>query len=113
LQRVNVLNLNLLELPAAACMNPSPNYYKQFNGYTLGFAVALLTMAALWAIGKHVLTLVTLRGLSPEERERRLTAFNCTVLARVLLIAYIVYPGVSVAVVQMFSARRCPPATHS
>ena len=32
MSKVNVVNLNLVQLPAAACLNPSPSYYKQFNG---------------------------------------------------------------------------------
>jgi hypothetical protein len=30
--RVNIINLNMVQLPAAACLNPSPTYYSQFNG---------------------------------------------------------------------------------
>jgi len=30
--RVNVINLNLVQLPKTACLNPSPSFYKQFNG---------------------------------------------------------------------------------
>ena len=30
--RVNVVNLNLVQLPKTACLNPSPSFYKQFNG---------------------------------------------------------------------------------
>lgn len=36
MSRVSVINLNLVELPAAACLHPSPSYWSQFNGYTLG-----------------------------------------------------------------------------
>jgi hypothetical protein len=33
--RVNVVNLNLVQLPKTACLNPSPSFYKQFNGALL------------------------------------------------------------------------------
>ena len=33
--RVNVINLNLVQLPKTACLNPSPSFYKQFNGVLL------------------------------------------------------------------------------
>ena len=29
--RVSVVNLNLVQLPKTACLNPSPNFYSQFN----------------------------------------------------------------------------------
>jgi hypothetical protein len=32
--RVNIVNLNLVQLPKAACLNPTVSYYKQFNGKT-------------------------------------------------------------------------------
>lgn len=32
MSKVNIINLNLVQSPAAACLNPSPSYYKQFNG---------------------------------------------------------------------------------
>jgi len=32
MSKVNIVNLNLVQLPAAACLNPNPSYYKQFNG---------------------------------------------------------------------------------
>jgi hypothetical protein len=32
MSRVNVINLNLVQLPKAACMNPTVDYYKSFNG---------------------------------------------------------------------------------
>ena len=45
----------------------------------------------------------TLRSLSEEEAAERRARFNSTVLQRVLLILYLCYPGVSVAIVGMFS----------
>ncbi len=33
--RVNVVNLNLVQLPKTACLNPSPSFYAQFNGACL------------------------------------------------------------------------------
>jgi hypothetical protein len=78
-------------------MNPSPSFYRQFNGYTLGLVGAILAMGGLWALGRGVVARLTLRGLPGEERADRLSSFNSTVLARLLLVIYIVYPGVSVA----------------
>jgi len=66
----------------------------------VGFALASL---AIWQIGKHVVARFTLRGLSEEEAEDRRARFNSTVLQRVLLVLYLCYPGVSVAIVGMFS----------
>ena len=30
--RVNIVNLNLVQLPKTACLNPNPSFYAQFNG---------------------------------------------------------------------------------
>lgn len=81
-----------------ACLNPNPSYFKQFNGYTLGLLGAELLMGTLWLFGKHVVAPVALRHVSHAERANRLSTFNSTVLSRLLLMLYLVYPGVSVAI---------------
>ena len=58
---------------------------------------------AIWYIGKHLVARFTLRGVPEEEAAERHARFNSTVLQRVLLILYLCYPGVSVAIVGMFS----------
>lgn len=126
--RVSVVNLNLVQLPKTACLNPSPSFYKQFNGYTLGLAGAMLAFVGLYFFGTHCVSRVTLRNMPAAERADRLAKFRSTVLSRALLvraccvlfagacargtfltcapatqILYIVYPGVSVAIFSIFS----------
>jgi hypothetical protein len=78
---------------APRSLNPSPSYYQQFNGYTLGLLFAVLAMGALWVTGKSVLARLTLRHCSEPERTERLAKFSSTVLQRMLLVLYLVYPG--------------------
>ena len=114
--RVSVINLNLVELPAAAwcarrrytrfawrarvltwhrncSLHPSPSFFYQFQGYTLGLLAALALAGATLLFGKHVVAPLGLRGLSPDERALRLARLNRDALARVLLLLYLVYPG--------------------
>jgi hypothetical protein len=93
LSRVSVINLNLMRLPKAACMNPSPSFYRQFNGYTLGLVAAMLALGALWLIGAKLVAPFTLAGMTPAERQERSSSFNSTILQRLLLVLYLVYPG--------------------
>ena len=128
--RVNVVNLNLVQLPAAACLNPSPNYYKQFNGalmcsqqvgcwddararraalgYTLGLVLAMLSSVAMWLFGSRVVARITLSGMPEEERASRLAKFRSSVVSRVLLVLYMTYPGVSVTIFGIFSCTTLP-----
>ena len=66
----------------------------------------MVAMASLWLLGTRVVARVTLRGVAAEERAERLARFDSTVLSRALLVLYLVYPGVSVAVFQCFSCTR-------
>jgi hypothetical protein len=111
--RVSVVNLNLMQLPKTACLNPSPSFYRQFNGYTLGLLGALLGGGAMYALGTRVVARITLRAVPPAEREERLARFGSTVLARVLLLLYVAYPGVSVAVFSMFSCTTLPSSSRA
>ena len=126
--------LHRVQLPAAACLNPSPSYYKQFNGacvraclrvrcnvgrvlmrmhvadhplpsegYTLGLLCAELFMGFLWLLGSKVIAPLSLRNFTPAQRADRLAQFNVTVLARLLLMLYLVYPGVCVSIFGIFS----------
>jgi hypothetical protein len=104
---------SLVQLPKTACLNPSPSFYRQFNGYTLGLMGALLAGGALYALGTRVVARVTLRNLPEAERAERLGRFGSTVLARVLLLLYVAYPGVSVAVFSMFSCTLLPSSDRS
>ena len=84
--RVSVVNLNLVQLPKTACLNPNPSFYSQFNGYTLGLVAAMLSAGVLHLFGTHVLARITLRNMPAAEREERLAKFHSTVLARALLV---------------------------
>ena len=92
-------------------MNPSPSYYREFQGYTLGLLVAVVCTGGVYAFGKRVLAPLVLRGLPLAEREEHLERFNSTCLARVLLLLYLVYPGVSVAIFAVFSCTRLEDGT--
>jgi hypothetical protein len=54
-------------------------------------------MYGLWLFGTKLVARLTLRNLPEEEREDRIARFNSLILARTLLVLYLVYPGVSVA----------------
>ncbi len=71
------------------------------SGYTLGLLFAMIFMAALHVLGVKLIAPLSLRGMSEQERMDRLAKFNSTVLSRALLVLYIVYPGVSVAIFQV------------
>ncbi len=88
--RVNIINFSLLTLPKTACLNPSPSFYRQFQGYTLGLTAAIAGIGALWVFGSYVVAPLTLRRLSLAEREDRLSRFGSTCLARALLVLYLV-----------------------
>ena len=74
----------------------------------LGLLVAELGIGALWLLGTFLVAPLTLRYLDPAERARRLGVFNATVLSRLLLMLYLVYPGVSVVIFSMFSCTTLP-----
>ena len=93
-----------LTLPPCS-LNPSPSYYREFLGYTLGLAVALLSILALWCFGHAVVAPITLRGVSAEQRASCRARFNTTLLSRMLLLLYLVYP---VRVCLRASALRVP-----
>ena len=101
--KMGIINLNLLQLPKSACLHPQPLYYKQFLGYTLSFLLAIVLVGLLWLFGSRVLSRYTLRNVTAEERDARLSKFNSVVLQRLLLFMYLTYPGVSVVVISMFS----------
>jgi len=97
--RVSVVNLNLVQLPKTACLNPNLSYYAAFNGYTLGLLFFAVFMGALRLFGTHALA-----GLTPaDERADRFERFNRRLLKVFVLVLYIVYPGVSVAIFGIFS----------
>ena len=95
-----------MQLPKTACLNPSPSYYAQFNGYTLGLLLTLVFMALLYFLGSQVLARITLRGMTEEERATRRAAFNSTMLARALLLLYLARCCACVL-------RACAMATHA
>ena len=103
MSRVSLINLNLLQLPKAACLNPSVSFYQQFVGYVVSLLGAVLGVALLWCLGSWAIAPLTLRGLSRHEREDRLSAFHSVCLSRLLLLLYVCYPGVSVTIFSMFS----------
>ena len=115
MSRVNVINLNLVQLPKAACMNPTVDYYSSFNGaspryecygppardaihsasagYTLGMVGGMLTMVCIWGLGVRVVAPLSLRSMPESERIDRLARFSSLLLSRALLLLYLVYPG--------------------
>jgi hypothetical protein len=84
-------------------MNPKPSYYNEFNGYTLGLLFALIFIAVFWASGLYVIAPRSLRSMTEEEVKARKAKFSSTCLQRTLILLYLVYPGVSVAIFGMFS----------
>ena len=120
--RVSVINLNLVHLPKAACvrflthplsrtpltrlhpqMTPNPSYFEQFNGFTLGLLAFIFTIRALRLFGLHVLPRFSLRGRSEEQVAARMLKFETGLLVKMLLVLYLAYPGVSVAIFGIFS----------
>ena len=59
-------------------------------------------MAGFWALGSHVVAPLSLRSLSEEERERRRSRFSSTCQQRMLMLLFVVYPGVSISIFGMF-----------
>ena len=72
-------------------------------GYTLGLLFAELSIGAMWLFGTKLLAPISLRHLPERVQRERLSQFNSTVLSRLLLMLYVVYPGVSVAIFGIFS----------
>ena len=73
-----------------ACLNPSLGFYRRFNGYTLGLFAAELSMGGLWLVGTYFVAPIAISHLERAERARRLESFSSTVLARLLLMLYLV-----------------------
>ena len=110
--KVNIINLNLVHLPKAACMSPNTTYYEEFQGYTLGLLFALLFIALFWALGVYVLSPLSLRGMNADEIKARTAKFSSTCLQRTLMLLYLVYPGVSVTIFGMFSCTQVGDAWY-
>jgi hypothetical protein len=111
MSKISLVNLNLVHLPKAACLNQGVNYYAEFNGYTLGLLATLLFMAGFWALGTLVVAPISLRRLDEEERRRRLSRFSSTCQQRMLMVLFMVYPGVSIVIFGTLSASgRAPQA---
>jgi len=104
--KVNIVNLNLVHLPKAACMSPKTSYYAEFQGYTLGLLCALIFIAVFWAAGVYVLAPLSLATMTADEVQARKAKFSSTCLQRTLMLLYLVYPGVSVAIFGMFSCTK-------
>lgn len=100
-----------LHLCLAACLHPSPSFYSEFNGYTLGLLFCLMSIGVLWLLGAKVVARVTLCGLDEAERADRLARFDSTMLSRALIVLFLVYPGVSVAIFQVFTCTQLESGT--
>ena len=74
----------------------------------MGLLGGLLFIVGLWAGGRYILAPYELAGMTEEERLGRLSRFNSTVLSRFLLLLYVVYPGVAVAILDIFSCTTLP-----
>ena len=103
MSKVSLINLNLVRLPKAACLNPALSYYDEFNGTTLGLLCMLLFILAFWLFGRYLLSPFTLSGVSESERSDRRRQFRGICLQRTLMLLYFIYPGVSVAIFGVFA----------
>ena len=108
MSRVNIVNINFLQLPKTACLYPNTPFYRTFHGYTLGSTACLALIGAAWLVGQRLLAPLTLRNASAAERALRLRRFQTLCLSRALLLAYLVYPGVSGVVIAVFNCRDLP-----
>ena len=108
MSRVNVVNVNFLQLPKTACLYPNTPFYRTFHGYTLGSTACLGLIGAAWLAGQRLLAPRTLRDASAAERAQRLRRFQTLCLSRALLLMYLVYPGVSGVVIAVFNCRDLP-----
>ena len=108
MSRVNVVNVNFLQLPKTACLYPNTPFYRTFHGYTLGSTACLALIGASWLAGQRLLAPRTLRDASAAERALRLRRFQTLCLSRALLLLYLVYPGVSGVVIAVFNCRDLP-----
>ncbi len=101
--RVNVVNINFVELPRTACLHPNTPFYEQFMGYTLGTTGGLALIGLIWAAGSRLLVRLSLRHALPDDKANRLRRFQTVCLSRALLLLYLVYPGVSGVVIAVFN----------
>jgi hypothetical protein len=108
MSRVNVVNVNFLQLPRTACLYPNTPFYATFQGYTLGTTAALALIGVAWLLGQRLLAPLSLRDASAGERAHRLRRFQTVCLSRALLVLYLVYPGVSGVVIAIFNCRTLP-----
>ena len=108
MSRVNIVNINFVQLPKTSCLYPNTPYYATFQGYTLGTSAALALVGAVWLLGKRLLAPVTLRHAAASDRAHRLRRFQTVCLSRALLLMYLVYPGVSGVVIAVFNCRKLP-----
>ena len=92
-----------MHLPKAACISPKTSYYEEFNGYTLGLLFALLFIASFWASGVYIIAPISLSAMTADEIKERKMKFTSTCLQRTLMLLFLVYPGVSVAIFGIFS----------
>jgi hypothetical protein len=105
MSRVNIVNVNFLQLPRTACLYPNTPFYKTFMGYTLGTTAGLALVGVSWVAGQRLLAPLTLRSATAAERAHRLRRFQTVCLSRALLLLYLVYPGVSGVVIAIFNCR--------
>jgi hypothetical protein len=75
--------------PRACC----PHAAARTTGYTLGLLFAELYIVGLWLLGSKLVARITLRNMSERDRRHRMERFKSTVLSRLLLMLYVVYPG--------------------
>ena len=108
MSRINIVNINFLQLPKTSCLYPNTPYYSTFQGYTLGTSAALALVGAVWLLGKRLLAPLTLRHAAAAERAHRMRRFQTVCLSRALLLMFLVYPGVSGVVIAVFNCRTLP-----
>jgi hypothetical protein len=100
--RVGVINRNFIRLPVAACLRPNMSYYSIFNGYTLGTAALAALALATMAAGVPAQALLA-RFVGAEEAVARRGRFNAACLSRLVVLLYLVFPGVSGMVISAFA----------
>ena len=108
MSRVNIINVNFVELPKTGCLHPNTSFYDTWQGYTLGTIGGMLLIGCIWLAGQHVIGPRMLRNMSAEEKAHRLRRFQTVCLSRSLLVLYLIYPGVSGVVVSTFNCVKLP-----
>ena len=105
LARLQIFNLNFLELPTVACSLAPANYYRSFNGTTCGVAATIAFAMLVWTGGRIY---ARVRKLPSEVVNK----FDGLVTARIIFFCDIMYAPVSEQVVSIFACTRVGSALY-